>query len=156
MQPGLRSSKRMICRLFVVLAALGFATSAVAADYRSVDVAAAILYDAPSQKAKKLYLVKAQTPLEVVVKLEGWIKVRDAEGTLAWIEAAQLAERRTLIVTAVTADLRQAERVDAQLLGQLDKWVLLDYLGPAATGWAKVRHRDGATGFVRSTQVWGL
>jgi SH3-like domain-containing protein len=146
----------MMFRLFVVLAALGFATSGVAADYRSVDVAAAILYDAPSQKAKKLYLVKAQTPLEVVVRLEGWFKVRDAEGTLAWIEAAQLAERRTLIVTAATADLRQAERVDAQLLGQLDKWVLLDYLGPATPGWAKVRHRDGVTGFVRSTQVWGL
>ena len=25
-----------------------------------------------------------------------------------------------------------------------------------ALGWAKVRHRDGATGFVRATQVWGL
>ena len=26
----------------------------------------------------------------------------------------------------------------------------------AAPGWAKVRHRDGVTGFVRATQVWGL
>jgi SH3-like domain-containing protein len=146
----------MMLRLFLVLAALGFAPSVMAVDYRSVDVGAAILYDAPSQKAKKLYLVKAQTPLEVVVRLEGWFKVRDAEGTLAWIEAAQLAEWRTLIVIAATAELRQAERADAPVLGQLDKWVLLDFVGPAAPGWAKVRHRDGATGFVRSTQVWGL
>lgn len=128
----------------------------MAVDYRSVAVPAAILYDAPSQKAKKLYLIKAQTPVEVVVRLEGWFKVRDAEGMLAWIEASQLAEGRTLIVTAAAGELRQAEQADAPLVGRLDKWVVLEYLGPGATGWARVRHRDGATGVVRSTQVWGL
>jgi len=39
---------------------------------------------------------------------------------------------------------------------ELDKWVALEYLDKATTGWVKVRHRDGATGFIRSTQVWGL
>ena len=93
----------MMRRLNVALLAIAVALPAAAADYRSVDVPAAILYDAPSQKAKKLYLIRAQTPVEVVVRLEGWAKVRDAEGTLAWIEAAQLAERRTLIVTEAGA-----------------------------------------------------
>ncbi len=31
-----------------------------------------------------------------------------------------------------------------------------DAFEPASPGWAKVRHRDGATGYMRSTQVWGL
>ena len=39
-----------------------FAPWAGAVDYRSVGVPAAILYDAPSLQAKKLYLIKAQTP----------------------------------------------------------------------------------------------
>jgi hypothetical protein len=26
--------------------------------------------------------------------------------------------------------------------------------GPA--GWAKVRHRDGAQGYVKASQIWGL
>ena len=57
---------------------------------------AAILFDAPSLQGKKLYLIKAQTPVEVVVKLEGWLKVRDAEGTLASDEAlAALREKLT-------------------------------------------------------------
>jgi SH3-like domain-containing protein len=146
----------MKCRLLLAALSLGFSASVMAVDYRSVAVPAAILYDAPSQKAKKLYLIKAQTPVEVVVRLEGWFKVRDAEGTLAWIEAAQLAEGRTLIVTAATGELRQAEQADARLVSRLDKWVVLEYLGPGTTGWVKARHRDGATGFVRSTQVWGL
>jgi len=142
-------------RLLPTLFALLFALPAMASDYRSVAVPAAILYDAPSQKAKKLYLIRAQTPVEIVVRLEGWLKVRDAEGTLAWIEISQLAERRTVMVLAERTELRQADRDDAPVLVSMEKWLVVDYLAPAAPGWVKVQHRGGVTGFVRSTQVWG-
>ena len=132
------------------------AASALAIDYRSVEVPAAILYDSPSQKGKKLYLIRAQTPVEAVVRLEGWVKVRDAEGTLAWIEARNLGERRTLVVTAPRAEIRESDKAEAPVVATLDKWVVVDFIEAAAPGWAKVRHRDGATGFIRSTQVWGL
>jgi SH3-like domain-containing protein len=143
-------------RIFLALLTAGTAQAALAIDYRSVDVPAAILYDAPSQKGKKLYLIKAQTPVEVVVRLDGWFKVRDAEGTLAWIEARNLVERRTLVVTAAKAEIRQADKPEAPVLAELDKWVGVDFVEAASPGWAKVRHRDGATGYIRSTQVWGL
>lgn len=138
---------------FLMSAAAG---AALAIDYRSIEVPAAILYDSPSQKGKKLYLIKAQTPVEAVVRLEGWVKVRDAEGTLAWIEARNLGERRTLVVTAPRAEIREADRAEASVVTTLDKWVVVDFVEPASPGWTKVRHRDGATGYVRSTQVWGL
>jgi SH3-like domain-containing protein len=137
-------------------ALIGAAGTALALDYRSVEVPVAILYDSPSQKGKKLYLIRSQTPVEVVVRVEGWFKVRDAEGTMAWIEARNVGERRTLVVTAPRAEIRQSDKPDAPVVGELDKWVVLDFLEPAAPGWAKVRHRDGTTGYVRSTQVWGL
>lgn len=145
-------SRRCLLAAILALAAGG----ALAIDYRSVDVPAAILYDAPSQKGKKLYLIKAQTPVEVVVRLDGWLKVRDAEGSLAWLEARQLSERRTLVVTAPKAEIRQADKADAAIMLELDKWVALEFVEPASPGWAKVRHRDGVAGYVRSTQVWGL
>ncbi len=134
----------------------GISSPALAIEYRSIEAPAAILYDSPSQKGKKLYLIKAKTPVEVVVRLGEWIKVRDAEGTLAWIEGKLLSERRTLVVTAPRAALRQADKPDASVLLELDKWVGLDWLEPAAPGWVKVKHRDGVTGYVRVTQVWGL
>ena len=137
-------------------ALIGAAGTALALDYRSVEVPVAILYDSPSQKGKKLYLIRAQTPVEVFMRLEGWAKVRDAEGTLAWIESKQLSERRTLMVTAPRAEIRQSDKPDAPVVGELEKWVVVDFLEPGAPGWAKVRHRDGTTGYVRSTQVWGL
>jgi SH3-like domain-containing protein len=143
-------------RALSVLLLLAASVPALAIDYRSVIPPAAILFDSPSLKGKKLYLIKAQTPVEVVVKLDGWSKVRDAEGTLAWMETKLLAERRTVIVTSPKAEIRQAERPDAPLVAEFEKWVALEFVEPASPGWAKVKHRDGATGYVRSTQVWGL
>jgi len=143
-------------RAGVAFTLISAASAALAIDYRSIEVPAAILYDSPSQKGKKLYLIKSQTPVEAVVRLEGWVKVRDAEGTLAWVEARNLGERRTLVVTAPRAEIREADKADAPVVTALDKWVVVEFLEPAAPGWAKVRHRDGATGFIRSTQVWGL
>ena len=143
-------------RAVVAFTLISAASAALALDFRSVTVPAAILYDSPSQKGKKLYLIKSQTPVEVVVRLEGWFKVRDAEGTLAWVEARNLAERRTLVVTAPRAEIREADKADAPVVSTLDKWVVVEFVESASPGWAKVRHRDGASGFVRSTQVWGL
>lgn len=146
----------MVKRLAAILALAALALPAAALDYRSVSVPAAVLYDTPSQAGKKLYLIRAQTPVEVVVRLEGWLKVRDAEGTLAWIEARNLAERRTLVVTAPTAEIRQAAQADAPVVVELAKWVAVDFVEHAAPGWVKVKHRDGAVGYIRATQVWGL
>ncbi|MDE2442152.1 MAG: hypothetical protein KGP14_14120 [Betaproteobacteria bacterium] len=143
-------------RALVAFSLLGAASVALAIDYRSVSVPAAILYDAPSQAGKKLYLIKAQTPVEVVVRLDGWFKVRDAEGTLAWIETKNLADKRTLVVTAPHAEIRQTDKAEATVLVELDKWVAVEFVEPASPGWVKVRHRDGVTGYIRSTQVWGL
>jgi SH3-like domain-containing protein len=143
-------------RALVALSLISAAGAALAIDYRSVSVPAAILFDAPSLQGKKLYLIKAQTPVEVVLKLDGWFKVRDAEGTLAWIESRSIGERRMLVVTLPKAEIRQSDKTDSAVLVELDKWVAVDFVEPGAPGWAKVRHRDGATGYIRSSQVWGL
>ncbi len=146
----------MLRRTLLALTLAVVAAPLLASDYRTVEVPVAILYDAPSQKGQKLYLIRAQTPVEVVVRLDGWLKVRDAEGSLAWIEASSLSEKRNLVVIAPRAEIRQADNSEAPVLVELDKWVAVEFLAPAAPGWARVRHRDGATGFIRSTQVWGL
>ena len=140
---------------WLLLLALGVALPALAIDYRTVE-AAAVLYDAPSQRGAKLFVIKRDTPVELVVSLEGWSKVRDADGGLAWIEKKFLAERRTVIVTASRAEIRQKADEASPLVFEADKKVSLDYLETAAGGWIKVRHRDGQSGYVRANQIWGL
>ena len=51
------------------------AHTAHALDYGSVANQSAVLYDAPSLKAKKLYVASRYLPLEQVVQLNDWVKV---------------------------------------------------------------------------------
>lgn len=136
-----------------------WAVAAWAADFRSVEPAsgeAAILYDAPSSKAKKLYLIRRYTPVEVVVSLEAWVKVRDRDGGLCWIAKNELVERRTVQVTADTAQIHQSADANAPVAFSVAKGVALELVQVGPPGWAQVKHRDGTTGYVRDNQVWGL
>ena len=142
-------------RLLTLMLCAGLSLPAWAVEYRTVD-AATVLYDAPSQRGSKLFVIKRDTPVELVVSLEGWAKVRDAEGGLAWIEKKFLVERRMVIVSVSRAEIRQKADESAPLVFEAEKNVALDYLETAPGGWVKVHHRDGATGFVRANQIWGL
>jgi SH3-like domain-containing protein len=142
------------------LAALfALCAGAAAAEFRST-TDAAVLYDAPSIKAKPLYALGRDYPLEVIVNVEGWLKVRDAGGTVAWIEKKAVGERRVLMVRAPVADVLSSPDASAPLVFKAEQNVLLELIDPASAtttpGWAKVRHRDGQTGYVRIQQVWGL
>jgi len=142
-------------RLLTLLVTAGLAGPALAIEYRTVD-AATVLYDAPSQKGSKLFVIKRGTPVELVVVLEGWSKVRDADGSLAWIESKYLGKRRTLIVTTARGQIRQSADDSAPVSFEAEKNVSLDFVEVVPGGWVKVRHRDGQSGFVRINQIWGL
>lgn len=142
-------------RATLLIAVLLASGPALAADYLAVAEAAA-MYDAPSQKAKPLYAIARGTPVEVVVSVEGWVKVRDPKGDLAWIEKRHVSDQRTVIVRAERAQVRAAGEDKAALVFEAMQDVVLGLLEPAANGWAKVQHRDGQQGFVKTTQVWGL
>ncbi|WP_126443970.1 SH3 domain-containing protein [Sulfuricystis multivorans] len=138
-----------------LLLSMGAAHSVMALDYRSVSEAA-VLFDAPSQKAKPLYVIAPGTPVEVVVNLDAWAKVRDMKGDLSWIERRQLDSRRVLQVRTGGAQVRSEAFDTAPLVFETEADVLLEYLEPGPAGWVKVRHRDGEVGFVKVGQVWGL
>lgn len=126
-----------------------------AADYVSVSDSAAILYDAPSLKAKKIYVVSRYLPLEQVVNLDNWVKVRDSSGGLAWIEKRSLSSKRFVVVTVPLVNIRQAPDEKSAVVGQVKQQVALEWLENTGTGWIKVRHPDGMSGYVKSTGVWG-
>jgi SH3-like domain-containing protein len=148
----------MVKRHLLTVALTGLAAlslPALALDYRSLSEVA-VLYDAPSQKAKPLFVMARNTPVEAVVTLEAWLKIRDADGTMAWVEKRQLSERRTVIVRSARAQVRSQADEKSSPVFEAEKDVVLELVEPATSGWAKVRHRDGQSGYVAVGQVWGL
>ena len=49
-------------------------------------------------KANRLYVVNRGYPLEVVVTVQGWVKVRDANGAFDVDRIEQLTDKRTVMV----------------------------------------------------------
>jgi SH3-like domain-containing protein len=144
-------------RRLVFLLLLFCAPPAVsAAEFRSVGENAATMYDAPSVKANMLYVASRLYPVEVIVQVDNWTKVRDVAGDLAWVEKKDLSDARTVVVTATLADVRAQPGEGAPLVFQARQGVALEIVELGAGPWAKVRHRDGQTGFVRADQVWGM
>ncbi len=137
-----------------LLLVLGQAQLAGAADFRSAADAAVVLYDAPSVKGRKLFIVNRGYPLEVVVQVEGWVKVRDAAGTLSWAESKSLDNARSVLLKTV-ATVRQKPADDAPAAFEAQRDLLLEVVEGGSAGWIHVRHRDGVTGYVRASDVWG-
>jgi len=131
------------------------ATGAGAAEFRSVQDSAAVLYDAPSRAATPLFVVQRNYPLEVIVNLDAWVKVRDHAGALSWVEKKALGDKRMLLVTGPSAEARVRPEEGAPVAFAAAQNVALELVEVAPNGWLRVRHADGATGFVRAAQVWG-
>jgi len=124
-------------------------------EFFSIADSAAIMYDAPSLKAGKVFVASRYLPVEAIVKVEGWVKVRDSGGGLAWVEEKALSNKRYVIVTATQVGAYQSADTGSALIFEALQNVVMEWLEPAMNGWVKVRHRDGQTGYVRTHQVWG-
>lgn len=127
-----------------------------ALDFRSIAAPKAVLFDAPSAQAKKLFVIWQGYPVEIIVNLGDWVKVRDNQGGLTWVESKNLSPKRTVIVVQSQAEMREAADAASAVVSRLEKDVVLDYIESTSGGWAKVKHRDGLTGYVQATAVWGL
>jgi SH3-like domain-containing protein len=149
----------------LALAALaaGAALPLGAADFRATAEAPTVLYDAPSARARPQFVFGRDVPVEVLVVVDGWTKVRDLGGTIGWIASKSLADKRVLQVRVPNADVRAVPDDASPVVFRAEHNVLLELAEPAtsagttaAPGWVKVRHRDGTTGYARISQLFGL
>jgi SH3 domain protein len=149
--------------LALVLASVLAGGVASAAEYKTTTEAPTVLYDAPSTRARPLFVYGRDVPLEVVVAVEGWTKIRDVGGAFGWIPNKGLGDKRMLLVRTPVAEIRANPDDGSAIVFRAEQNVLLDLAESAASpgttatpGWVKVRHRDGQTGYVRVNQVFGL
>ena len=127
------------------------------ARFRSIGTDDTVMYDAPSDKAKKLYQAPRGMPVEVIAVLQGWVKVRDMEGDIAWVLRDDLSERRT-VVASTTAPLYQEPNADAPQWFEAARGVVFELEDdkPDEAGFVRVRHADGQSGYVELGQIWGI
>ena len=134
---------------------LTIAANAVAVEFKSVGADPAVAYDAPGAKGRKVFVAPRGMPVETILTYGDWTKVRDAAGDLYWLESKALTAKRMLVVKAANAGIHASADDGSPVVFSADKNVLLEMAEPAASGWVKVKHRDGQSGYAKVTEVWG-
>ncbi|MFM8490606.1 MAG: SH3 domain-containing protein, partial [Candidatus Methylopumilus sp.] len=116
-----------------------FISQSAYAEFRSVASSKTILYEAPSATTKRVYLVGEGYPLEIIVNLGDWLKVRDPYGTLSWAESKNLQSKRTVIVKVDKANIYKDPESKSALVATIEKDVVIELSDPLiANGWIKV------------------
>ncbi|MEY5020960.1 MAG: hypothetical protein RJA91_504 [Pseudomonadota bacterium] len=134
-----------------------FISQSAYAEFRSVAFAKTILYEAPSATTKRVYLVGEGYPLEIIVNLGDWLKVRDPYGTLSWAESKNLQSKRTVIVKVDKANIYKDPESKSALVATIEKDVVVELSDPLiANGWIKVRYQQDLDGYIQTSQVWGI
>lgn len=142
----------------VILAGLSLAvTQAADAGFDYVTTSRpAILFDAPSTAANKTAVIGPGYPLEVLVRIENWLKVRDRTGDLLWIESSNAQGKPSVIVTSATANVLEKPQTDASTRYRVSQGVSLELAGDSGEpGWIKVRHPQGGEGYLSLRDIWG-
>jgi len=134
-----------------------FISQSAYAEFRSVAFAKTILYEAPSATTKRVYLVGEGYPLEIIVNLGDWLKVRDPYGTLSWAESKNLQSKRTVIVKVDKANIYKDPESKSALVATIEKDVVIELSDPLiANGWIKLRYQQDLDGYIQTSQVWGI
>ncbi len=147
--------RHLMIILLLIVSSMYYGRATAEIEFLSISDDAVILYDAPSLKAEKLYVVSRHLPVEAVVNTASWVKILDHSGGMAWVEKKALSSQRYVIVTAPMADVYQDADKNSTRVFQAQEQVVLEWIETTDTGWVKVRHRDGQTGYISVTQVWG-
>jgi len=149
---SIRFHRRLIAGSLLLLVSC----TAAAFDFKTVGAHSAVLYETPSTRGSKLFVAPSGMPVEVMLSYGDWVKVRDATGDMAWTEAKNLSAKRNVIVRVTSAKLRASPDDNAPVVMTAEKNVLLELVDPEAGTWVRVRHRDGLTGYVKASEVWGI
>jgi len=141
---------------WLLVGLLAYAPLAGALEFRSVKEMGAILYDAPTLSAKKLFVASRYYPVEVLSKQDGWSRVRDATGSIAWMPSSALSVQRMVLVVSERTEVRASGESSAATVFSVPKNGVLQLLDPPQGGWVHVRHPDGASGYASISDLWGL
>ena len=143
---------------FVIFFSLVTTSFLVQADFISVKEKQALLFEGPSKTTEKLFIVTEGYPLEVLVSLKDWKKVKDHNGKISWVESKNTHNERNVLIIKDDAVIFNQANEKSHKLANVEKFVVLKLNSPILVGnWAEVKTQiEGLIGFVNAREVWGL
>jgi SH3-like domain-containing protein len=94
-------------------------------------------------------------PVEILAQYDVWRRVRDADGTIGWVHASMIAERRTVLVTAkAPSPVRRSSDPRSPILA-LAQAGLVAKLEACEASACEIE-ASGAEGWIDKKNIWGV
>jgi len=94
-------------------------------------------------------------PVQVVDETSDWRRICDPDGGAVWVSSSMVDGRRTVMAEGTAAIALRQSPVDTSAANAYLRPRSVASLGDCRGGWCKVSV-DGAAGWVKSSEVWGL
>jgi SH3-like domain-containing protein len=124
------------------------------AKFLSINKKVARVKKAPRESATVVFKVIQYTPLEIIKVKDNWVRVRDFQGDIGWIQSSYLSQIPTVIIKEKKANIRNGPGIQYELRWTAHLGYPLKCLRENG-GWYKIVDNDDETGWVRSDLVWG-
>lgn len=93
-------------------------------------------------------------PLKVVETKGDWLKISDFENDTGWIYSPLVVPGNTVIVNGKKSiNMRSKPNTTASIVATVDRGVVLTKVSTQGK-WVKVRHAQGAVGWIYSPLLW--
>ncbi|MCK5437660.1 MAG: SH3 domain-containing protein, partial [Desulfobulbaceae bacterium] len=112
------------------------------------------LRSGPGKKYSVLWELGKGFPLRVVASKGNWLKVLDFEKDTGWIYKKLITDKRHLIVKKKRVNIRNKPGKNGNIIGKANYGVVFRTL-ETKSGWAKVKHENGLTGWIKRDLLWG-
>ena len=113
----------------------------------------------PSTSSPIIWELGKGFPLKVVGSKGSWYKVSDFENDVGWIYKNLVSRKPHLIVkvnknSKDQINIRSGPGTTYQVVGKAQYGVVFETL-QQKSGWVKVRHETGLTGWIKRSLLWG-
>ncbi len=152
---GLEVGRRHLGLLLaLLLLLLGPALSAHAIEMVSVDRPKINMRSGPGTNHSILWELGQGYPLMVIGRQGNWLRVRDFEGDRGWVYRPLVGRAPHLVVKEKIVNIRSGPGTRFRVVGQAKYGVVLRTL-ERGSGWVKVQHENGLSGWISRTLLWG-
>lgn len=154
MSPPFGGRFRLAAGMALIIAGLALACTGQAATYKSIGGSEVNLRAGPGTDHPRRFVVSRGYPVRVLETQQGWAKVEDFAGDVAWVAERLLSDERTVMVTEDLVNVREGPATDEPVAFRAKRHVLFTFLEKEGE-WVQVRHADGDEGWVYAPLVWG-
>ena len=113
-----------------------------------------ILSDPTSTISQTILKAPRFYPLSVQGEKDGYLRVRDYEGRVGWIQKSQVNNTKGVVVEVARVNVRKGPGANHPIAFKAYKGVTFQVLDER-DGWLEVKHESGQRGWVSKPLTWG-